>query len=261
MAPRERGSGMDRDMPWGWWLRAERACFVDQDGRTWRSVRDAFWQGHLNFPPAAAADEQNELLLRVLTALSSRFVGEFESIHDLFEGDMTFWRFYNSWLVSIGLVQTGADVFHGALTDEGRAVMLMLQATREPGWVELPMADVIEAMRFAGRGEADRGRESALTRLEAETAHLPWIFGRSRIGGSFLISLTGLAVDSRMPTRRIVWTQSFSCDGARDDLFAWMACRVDRWEDWGRMAYERGADALTRHLLALVVVSITAGDP
>ena len=36
-------------------------------------------------------------------------------------------------------------------------------------------------------------------------------------------------------------------------LFAWLAERVHRWDDWGGIAHRKGADALTSHLLSVVV--------
>lgn len=248
-----KGRTTGRDMPWGWWLRAEDRRLVDEDGRSWLTVRDAYWRGCLGFPADHGEDGQQELLLRVLTAVNARFVGEAEGRHDLFSGDMMFWRFFMCWLVSIGLSSTegGKSPYEASLTDEGRAVMLMLRATRDPTWAELPMKDVMESVRTQGLGAAESARERELASFEAEAVHLPWVFARRRIGASFVITLTGITHDSRMPTRRLIWTQPFSDEFVRDDFFAWMAERVDRWEDWGRLAYQQGAGDLTRHLLAL----------
>lgn len=242
-----------RDMPWGWWLRAEGRRLVDEDGSSWLTVRDAYWRGRLGFPTDRGEDGQQELLLRVLTAVDARFVGEAEGRQDLFDGDMMFWHFFMCWLVSIGLtsMEGGELPCEASLTEEGRAVMLMLRATRDPAWAELPMKNVIESIRTQGLGAAESARERELVSFETEAMHLPWVFARRRLGPSFVITLTGLTHDSRMPTKRMIWTQSFSDEVVRDDFFAWMAERVDRWEDWGRLAYEKGAGDLTRHLLAL----------
>ncbi|HEX7820251.1 MAG TPA: hypothetical protein VF463_06490 [Sphingobium sp.] len=259
----QTGDGGGRTAPWGWWLTAQRDGFVDDDDRRWSSVRDAFWQGRLKFPPAHFADEHHELLLRVLTSLDNRLVGEVEGRHDLFLGDMMFWRFYMCWLVSIGLTEEPghrSTALESGLTAEGRSVMMMLHATRDPDWVDLPMSDVIDAARASGWDEAHAAREGALKGFEAEAVHLPWVFSRHRVGESFLVKLTGIARDARMPTRRVIWTQSFSDEKVRDDFFAWLASRVERWEDFGGLAYRRGADALTAHLFALFVAAPLAGD-
>ncbi|WP_274602278.1 hypothetical protein [Sphingomonas sp. CFBP 8760] len=42
-----------------------------------------------------------------------------------------------------------------------------------------------------------------------------------------------------MPTRSVIWSHSFAASPARDDFFGWLADRVDRWDDWARLAYER----------------------
>lgn len=255
MAPHRAPAG---DLPWGWWLTADASGFVDGDGRRWRSVRDAFWQGRLGFPDIHVAPEQHELLLRVLTSLDRRLVGVGEARIDLFT-DMMFWRFYLCWLVSVGFTRVGegpfGTAFEAGLTDEGRSVMLMLQATREPAWGDLPFPDIVEAVRTAGRGAASQARESELRAFEVQAAHLPWLFARERVARLFVVTLTGIAVESRMPTRRVVWSLSFEDEVVRDDFFGWLAERVERWEDWGSIAYRSGASELTGHLLALTMAS------
>ena len=72
-----------------------------------------------------------------------------------------------------------------------------------------------------------------------------------------MITLTGLAAGpgAKMPTRRVNWSLSFEDALVRDALFAWIAIRMDLWDDWGSLAYRRGADAFTQHLLGLIVAS------
>lgn len=82
--------------PWGWWLRLVDDVLVDPQGREWSSVRDAFWRGHLGFPPTHVSPEQHELLLRVLMSLDRPWGDGVERAHDIFSGDMMFWRFYMS---------------------------------------------------------------------------------------------------------------------------------------------------------------------
>ena len=43
----------------------------------------------------------------------------------------------------------------------------------------------------------------------------------------------------------------------RDDFFAWMAERVDRWPDWGGIAWRKGGPALTDHLLGLLATRLS----
>ena len=241
------------ELPWGWWLRANPRGYEDASGRNWASVRDAFWEGGLGFPPVHFAPEQHELMLRVMTAINARWFGT-ESNHDVFGGDMMFWRFYLCWLASIGMVETsaGRDLFGGGLSSLGRSVLMMLQATREPEFERLPMAAVVAAVSARGGPDAE-ARERALITFEQQVGFRRHLFARENLGRRYLVTLTGLKVGARMPTRNIAWSQSFADANSRDDLFAWLAERVHRWDDWGEIAYRKGASALTSHLLSVIV--------
>lgn len=253
-------AGPDRhvgDLPWGWWLRANGVVLEDGEGGRWRSVRDAFWHGRLRFPASNLSEEQLELLLRVLTTSDARWLSQGERRHDLFDGNMVFARFYQSWLASVGLLDARANgtIFEAPLTDEGRSVMRMLQATRRPDWEPLPWPEVKAAIAAADRTSADDAREAALRAFELSVRDRRYVFAREHIGTSHLVTLTGIATDARMPVRRVMWSQSFKEARERDDLFAWLAERVDRWDDWGGIAYGSGADVLTRHILTLLVAT------
>lgn len=239
-------------LPWGWWLRAVNGSLQDPDGNTWSSVREAFWRGRLGFPETHVAHEQHELLLRVLMSIERPFGDGVERNHDLFKGDMAAWRFYMCWLHSVGLTTPtqGRWEFSGSLSAEGRSVLAMLQATREPGHAVLSFTAVLGAVRRAGRTEADDSRERALRSFERGVARVHFLFAREDLAGRPVVTLTGFG-DGRMPLRRVIWSQSFADTDVRDNFFAWLAQRVDRWEDWGAMAYGKGADALTTHLLGL----------
>lgn len=134
----------------------------------------------------------------------------------------------------------------------GRSVLKMLQATREPEFEPLPMAAVREAVT-AAKGLGAEAREQALLRFEREVGFRRHVFERESLGTRPLVTLTGIKVGARMPTRNVAWSQTFADAKSRDDLFAWLAERVHRWDDWGELAYARGADALTRHLLSVIV--------
>lgn len=138
-------------LPWGWWLRAVGGAVEDAEGRRFAGVRQAFWQGQLGFPPTHLVSEQLELLLRVLAAIDHYWIGSEERKHDLFGGDMLFWRFYQCWLSSVGLIGGGerVDPLSAGLSDEGRSVLAMLQVTREPDWFEVPSDAVLAAVRAA----------------------------------------------------------------------------------------------------------------
>lgn len=244
----------DHVLPWGWWLRVNGGIIEDGEGRQWRSVRQAFWEGHLGFPATHVVPEQLELLLRVLASLGRRWLGTDEGKHDLFGGDMLFWRFYQCWLSSIGLIAAGPNVepLSAGLSEEGRSVLLMLQATREPAWAALPIDAVIEAVRNADRTVADEERERALQMFERAVARMPLLFARESVHGRHLVTLTGLDTVARMPMRKVIWSLAFPDAQVRDDFFGWLAERVHRWAEWGDLAYSKGADALTQHLLGLL---------
>ena len=246
-------------LPWGWWLRVNESAIEDGQGRRWSSVRQAFWEGHLNFPATHLMPEQLELMLRVLAAIEAHWVGATERKHDLFGGDMLFWRFYQCWLSSVGLIAAGPQVnpLSAGLSDEGRSVLLMLQATREPEWIQLPFAGVLDAVRNADRTAADDQREQALHNFERGLTRVPYLFARERVHTRHLVTLTGLDTLARMPMRKVVWSQGFPDANVRDDFFAWLAERVERWEDWGELAYSKGADALTGHLLLLFAARLS----
>jgi hypothetical protein len=242
-------------------LRVNGSFVEDAEGRRWRSVREAFWAGHLNFPPAHFVAEQYELLSRVLEAQDARWHHGLQSWDDLFGGDWVFWRFYMCWLSSVGLLNAASTIhkLDAPLSDLGRSVLLMLRATREPQWMSLPIADVIAAVRNAGRTTADEERERTLRNFERDVAHLPSVFAREFLPRLHLVTLTGMSTGARVPVRRVLWSQSFSDEHVRDDFFAWLAERLDRWEDWSKMAYDKGAVALTQHLLGVFAARWSIG--
>lgn len=250
---------MEGVQPWGWSMRVRNGVIEDADGRQWRDVRQAFREGFLRFPSADLMEEQMELLLRVLASIERHWIGPEETKHDLFDGDMLFWRFYQGWLRSIGLIedQRASDSFSPPLTELGRSVLLMLQATRQPEWIDLPFVAVLAAVRHADRTGADDDRERALRTFERAVTDLPYIFARETLHGRYVVTLTGLDTVARMPMRKVVWSLAFSDDRARDDFFGWLADRVNRWADWGALAYSKGADALTQHLLQILVAAGT----
>ncbi|MFD1787701.1 hypothetical protein ACFSC3_08960 [Sphingomonas floccifaciens] len=250
------GDGIDHDLPWGWWLRAHGGKLQDEHGRLWLSVRDAFWQGRLCFPEVHFAPEQQELMLRTLSALRRRWLSGAENRHDLFNGDMMIWRFYMCWLASIGMLEltVGRSALEAPLSAEGRSVLLMLQATRDPEWERLPIDELLETVSYARSAEQDE-KERRLVAFEKETSFRRHQFARERVGRSYVVTLTSVAVDARMPTRRVTWSQAFVDPNVRDALYEWLAERVDCWETWGGIAYRRGADAFNSHLLSLVIAS------
>ena len=121
--------------PWGYWLRAVAggpapSTLVDEDGRYWGSVREAYWCGHLRMPGRSSGsfDRDVEMLFGVLIAIDRRGMTAEEAVIDMFEGDSHYHAFYLHWLHSGGLLApTPNGPFPVALSAEGRAVLLMLR--------------------------------------------------------------------------------------------------------------------------------------
>ena len=244
-------------VPWGWWLRATPRGLEDEAGVIWPNVRTAFWEGHLHMSSAHYMGEQLEMMLRVLTAVAAHRQPTSDINGDIFGGDHMFWRFFMHWLDSVGMLKRG-DPLHASLSDEGCAVMRMLQATRDPAWIDLPAPAFVEAVHRANRQEGDEAREAALRGFEGGVTHMLQVFARERLGRMYLVTLTSINPRDRMPTRRVVWSASFLDEQVRDDLFGWLAERVHRWEDWDGIARSGSARKLTAHLLGLLVASPVA---
>ncbi|MGI4732229.1 MAG: hypothetical protein ACRYFW_10810 [Janthinobacterium lividum] len=250
-------------LPWGWWLRAGPVGLEDGEGGVWPSVRAAFWEGRLGMRSGHVGLEQQELLVRVLTDMDAEGHAASRLVQDVFEGNAFFWRFNMCWLASIGMT-IAADRGTGLerqLSDEGRAAMLMLLATQDPEWIDLPMRGVVDTLARASLGDAHDAREAALCAFERGMTRLRHVFARERAGRAYLVTLTSIDPVERMPIRRIVWSASFWDAKTRDDLFAWLAERVHRWDDWGAKVRSLGARALSDHLLAMLVAEPIGGPP
>lgn len=247
------------DRPWGWWMRANGRMIEDGEGLLWPSVLDAFWHGRLEMPKAAYTAEQRELLLRVLAAADRRHLLPREADHDLFHGNVVFQRHYMSWLVSVGLTafDLGAGPLSADLTAFGRSALDLLRVTREPEWIDLPFT-AVTAQGF--RDDRDDGRrEATLRAFEREVVLRRYVFAREAMPRGLAVTLTGMVEEGKVPLRRVIWSQRYPDAQGRDDFFAWLAERVDRWDDWGELALWRGAAALTQHLFVMLSAPVSSG--
>ncbi|NLS27274.1 hypothetical protein S2M10_22690 [Sphingomonas sp. S2M10] len=258
-----RGKHRPGELPWGWWLRINGDQLEDEQGRRWRSVRDAFWHSEIGFGDMPLQSHLLELMLRVLVSADTQRQGPKEKLYELFGSDRSFWYFYMCWLLSIGLLTrenpmgVPFGILDARISPEGRSVLLMLIATRDPEWEHLTMAEVVDTVMCRSSNAADR--EAALRAFERSLGVRRHVFARETIGRSHVITLTGLQAGhpARMPTRRVTWSLSFDSRAIRDDLFAWIATRVEHWDYWGDLAYRKGAEALTQHLLGSAMASRT----
>ena len=244
-------------LPWGYWLHADGAAhggsLVDEHGRRWNTVREAFWVGRLEMPDSLIVEEQLERLMSYLAAISRRVVHVAESAHDLFEGEHDFERFYRIWVYSQGMTG-GAPPFGTGISVEGHAVLVMLAATRPSQVRGIPVGS--EAIATLAPSTASDAETSAwLNRVEEIAEKLPFRFERRELWRKPAVALVGDGLGEAVPLRRTLWMQSFSDQSSRDRFHVWLAHRLDRWEAWGDMAYERGGPVLTQHLLAMIMTA------
>lgn len=244
-------------LPWGYWLHADGApsgcVLVDEQGHRWKTVREAFWCGRLGMPASLMIEEQLERLMAHLAATSRRVVHVAENAHDLFGGEQDFERFYRTWVYSQGL--TGGDPPVGTgISTEGDAALVMLASTRPSQVRGIPVGS--EAIATLAPSTASDVETSAwLDRVEAVSAKLPFRFERRELWRKPAVALVGDCLGEVVPMRRTLWMQSFSDIPSRDRFHVWLAHRLDRWESWGNMAYQRGGPVLTQHLLARVMTA------
>lgn len=194
-----------------------------------------------------SAEHGCEVLLTVLHALMNRTVNFEEAVLDLFGGGWQQTRHYLAWLSGRG-VTNGREV-----TVEGRAIVRMLAATRSVNAPDLAPLDFPTWQEFGGlyAGPNREEREKLLAAQEAMGRTLRYRFVREPVAGKPAIKLIGLEIGNNIPLTRVLWTMSFPEDYARDRLFAWIAHRLDRWQDWGELAADHGSRALSEHLLQL----------
>ena len=244
-------------LPWGYWLSSDGAPvgrpLVDEQGGRWDSVREAFWVGRLGMPASLTMEEDLERLMAHLAATSRRVVHVDESAHDLFAGEQDFDRFYRTWVYAQGLAG-GQPPFGTGISAEGNAALVMLASTRPSQVRNMPVGgDAIATLAPSKASDAETG--AWLDRLEVAAAKLPFRFERRELWLKPTVALVGDGLGEVVPLRRTLWMQSFTDIQSRDRFHVWLAHRLDRWEAWGRMAFERGAPVLTQHFLAMVAIA------
>ena len=94
-------------------------------------------------------------------------------------------------------------------------------------------------------------RDRLIAQQERATLHLQYRFGRKDIAGQPAIVLAGVGLGPNIPLTRVLWSVTFADDYARDRMLFWLHERIDRWPDWGELAYRQGARALSERLMQL----------
>lgn len=257
------------DLPWGWWMRTVSnpqgdIVIVDEKGRQWQSLREAFWCGRLGMSRhhQHVVDENLELMLALLASRSRGIVPHIENVHTLFGESDRFYRWWTYWMMSIGLIGNGhsTDPFGVGATAEGASVIRMLLATRPPELAAVPIGPL--AMKvFGPPGSDDESSRMRFDAAEGKARSLTFGMARERLFGRPAISLLHRDLDDAIPFARTIWSLSFLDEASRDRMYMWMHDRLDRWTAWGELARHKGADALTQHLLALTMLSDTVRQP
>lgn len=257
-ASKERyGDDRHPDLPWGYWMVSSGSVpgeppLVDEDGREWGSVREAFWIDRLGLPSIHSGWMNGimEFMASYLAIADGRFVAPEERVRDIFLGDGHLDQFFRAFLLAVGLVNDT----DGRPTPEGRAALLMLIATRT-------QEDAGEAIGLewiiANRNVTNRsGRLSAaqeVERRERVAARMAYRFATDTIDGMPVVKLIGLRITQEIPIRSTLWSMSWP-EGdryARDRFYLWLLERIDRWEAWSEMVSEDGTRALTEHFMKL----------
>ena len=244
-------------LPWGYWLIApgeveDDTSLVDHDGQRWNSVREYFWEARLGMGTIIRDDDRNkelEFLLAILATMERRTVPIEESAVDLF-GSWEGRRHYMAWLTGHRLLSYGSS--DSQLSPEGHAILLMLASTRSPEAAPLPIG--LPTLRsYRGLEEDDREEElrDILGAQEQLTRHLQYRFIRQDLAQRPAIVLAGVGLGPNIPLTRVLWSMLFPDSYARDRMLFWMNERIDRWQDWGQLAYRQGARALTERILQL----------
>ena len=251
--------GHDRhpDLPWGYWFVSisdipGQPPLVDEDGREWDSVREAFWIDRLGLPSIHSGWMNGimEFMASYLAIADGRFVPPEERVRDIFLGDGHLDQFFRAYLLAAGLV----NETDGRPTPEGRAALLMLIATRtsEDAREEVGLDWIVANRTVAGHSERMAAAEQ-IERRERVAGHMAHRFATDTIGGEPAVKLIGLRITREIPIRSTLWTMTWP-EGdrlARDRFYFWLLERIDRWDDWSEMVARDGARALTEHFMKL----------
>ena len=257
-AGKERyGDDRHPDLPWGYWMVSNGAVpgeppLIDEDGREWGSVREAFWINRLGLPAIHSRWMNGimEFMASYLAIADGRFVAAEERVRDIFLSDGHLDQFFRAYLLAAGLVNDT----DGRPTPEGRAALLMLIATRtrEDASEDVGLDWIVANRTVAGHSERLAAAEQ-VERSEWIAARMAHRFATDTIGGDPAVKLIGLRITREIPVRSTLWTMTWS-DGdrlARDRFYLWLLERIDRWDAWSEMVTKDGARALTEHFMKL----------
>lgn len=208
-----------------------------------------------NGPPAAIL----EVIHAIMAVKSRRDPSRYDYIHDVL-GNRPTDQLLMYWLDGQGLLAEGGEQHppHRLLTDEGHAVLLMLDATRPvPVRKMQPSQASIEQLISLGMGPLPGEKK----RSEVEQAAARWDAGflRRDVAGRSAIVLFRRG-DGAMPLLQTVWSLTFDDHQQRDAFYDWLCHRLDRWPAWAEIAGRHSGPELTNHLLKLMPGLLADGD-
>lgn len=257
----------DPELPWGCWLELRRTSsgtvIVDEDGREYPSVRDAFWRGRLRM--VSGHDVLRDSILELLHTVLARYARMARSRdYALGRTDDLFWHggqldlagygpMFHAWLAVEGILAPPVQNWWetNVLTDEGWSVLMMLDATRpDPVRGMRPGTPSLEVLMAATRtGQEDR--EEWRRKVEHLSAQWPARFVRRTLAGMPIVELMR-DFDHGTSRRRTVWSMPFHDEKTRDAFFDWLSDRVDRWPKFASLACTGGGIFLAHHIVELM---------
>ena len=203
-------------------------------------------------PRSDTRNQELEFMLATLVSLDRRVIYTEERAVDLF-GSWDRSRHYLSWLAGQKLLMPQPEADLAAdLSPEGRAVLVMLASTRSPDAAPLAIGlPTLKSFHGLAHSPDQAQRDRLIAQQERATLHLQYRFGRKDIAGQPAIVLAGVGLGPNIPLTRVLWSVTFADDYARDRMLFWLHERIDRWPDWGELAYRQGARALSERLMQL----------
>jgi hypothetical protein len=232
--------------------------FVDADGNRFGSLREAFWRGRLNMADyeSSTTEVMLETIQAALSAKAFRDVPRNSEVTDIYDGSSRFFWFVTHWIHSEGLSlvsENNGSPSGGEISEAGKAVLLMLDATR-PGDRAGLRTGRTSIAALAAAVEAARVDRNGIETLETISAGWPSRFVRVEIGEKPAITLKCRPNEAKMPITRTVWSLPFMVEHSRDVMFEWICDHVDRWDDWAEKAYRSGGAELTRRMLVMMAM-------
>lgn len=118
-------------------------------------------------------------------------------------------------------------------TPEGRAVLMMLMATRSNEEVQDGVGiDWVGATRFGASGEARRNASEMAAEHEETASRMKHRFARDALNGRPVVTFISFKMTREIPLRTTVWSMSWDegDDHSRDRFYLWLLERIDRWD-------------------------------